>query len=253
MTRLRALLWPSMLAAAALAVLIGLGTWQLQRLAWKNTLIGAASERAAATPVAIPPEGEWAAIRPTDYEYRRVTVSGTFRHDLEIAVFTDLPSARGAFRGTGWWILTPLVQANGSVIIVNRGFVPADRKDPATRSSGQVSGPVTLTGLLRATEERNTFTPADDPRANNWFTRDPAAIAAAKGLDRVAPFFVDADASAPGGLPQGGETRLVFPNRHFEYALTWYGLALALIGVYAAFAVRQLKDRPGSDEKARDG
>ncbi|MFN8828494.1 MAG: SURF1 family protein [Labrys sp. (in: a-proteobacteria)] len=243
MTRSRALLWPTLLAVPALAVLIGLGTWQLQRLAWKTTLIEAAAERSAAAPVPVPTEADWPTLAPAETEYRRVTASGVFRHDLEIAVFTDLPTAKGSFRGTGWWILTPLEREDGSVIIVNRGFVPADRKDPASRPDGQVAGPVTVTGLMRATEDRNAFTPADDPRTNTWFTRDPAGIAAAKGLTRVAPFFIDSEASAPGGLPQGGETRLSFPNRHFEYALTWYGLALALVGVYVAFVARRLRSQ----------
>lgn len=243
MTRSRAVLWPTLLAVPALAVLIGLGTWQLQRLAWKTALIEAAAERSAAAPVPAPSEADWSTLSPAETEYRRVTANGVFRHDLEVAVFTDLPTAKGSFRGTGWWILTPLEREDGSVIIVNRGFVPADRKDPASRPDGQVAGPVTVTGLMRATEERNAFTPADDPRTNTWFTRDPAGIAAAKGLTRVAPFFIDSEASAPGGLPQGGETRLSFPNRHFEYALTWYGLALALVGVYVAFVARRLRSQ----------
>ena len=126
-------------------------------------------------------------------------------------------------------------------MLVNRGFVPLDRMDAATRREGQVAGIVTVTGLLRLPEERSWFTPADDPARGIWQERDPAAIAKAYGLARAAPFFIDADASPnPGGLPQGGETKLVFPNRHLEYAITWFGLAFALLAVFVAFARKLL-------------
>ena len=107
-----------------------------------------------------------------------------------------------------------------------------------------MQGTVTVTGLMREPEARNIFTPADDAAHNMWFTRDPAAIARVEGLDRAAPFTVDADVSAvPGGLPQGGETVLDIPNNHLSYALTWFGLALGLAGVFAVFAARRLRAR----------
>jgi surfeit locus 1 family protein len=129
------------------------------------------------------------------------------------------------------------------VVLVNRGFVPLDRADPATGREGNPEGEVEVTGLLREPEPRNAFTPADDAAKRLFFVRDPGPIAEALGVAPAAPFTIDADAGPnPGGLPQGGETRLAFPNRHLEYALTWYGLAGALLAVFMAFAWRTIRD-----------
>lgn len=232
----------------ALALLVGLGLWQLERLQWKTQLLATIQARTVAPPQALPPEASWPSLRVDDYAYRHVTLTGTFDHTEESHVFRPLSheDARGAFSGVGDLVLTPLVLDSGAIVIVNRGFVPQDRVDPATRAEGQVAGPVTISGLMREPEPRNLFTPADDPKSGTWFTRDPAAIAAFRHLDRVAPFTIDADAGlAPGGLPQGGETVLAIPNNHLSYALTWFGLALGLCGVFAAFAARRL--HPGAD------
>jgi surfeit locus 1 family protein len=241
----RALLWPGLFALAALIVLCGLGVWQLQRLAWKQELIARVEERVQKPlPVAAPSEREWQNVTAERDEYRRVTIAGTFRHDREALAYDLLSDAKGKFSGPGYWVLTPLETADGATVIVNRGFVPLERKDAATRREGQVSGAVTVTGLMRMPEGRSWFTPADDPAHGIWQERNPAAIARAYGLSRTAPFFVDADEKPnPGGLPQGGETRLAFPNRHLEYAVTWFGLAFALIAVFIAFARKQLRIR----------
>jgi surfeit locus 1 family protein len=227
----------SMLAMCAF--LIGLGIWQLERLQWKEGLIREVSERAIAAPVAPPSEAQWPNLRQDDLEYRHWRVAGTFDNSKEIRAFTNLPDAKGSARGVGYWILTPLIRDDGSTILINRGFVPESYKDRATRLAGLMVGPVVLSGLARWTEDRNFFTPADNPITGEWFTRDIQAIAKAENLTRVAPFFIDADASAPGGLPQGDETILSFPNNHLQYALTWFGLAIGLVGVYIAFIVRQ--------------
>jgi surfeit locus 1 family protein len=136
--------------------------------------------------------------------------------------------------------MTPLATAGGWTVYVNRGFVPADRKDPATRPEGQVAGETTVTGLLRAPYDRSWFAPADNRAKNEWFSRDPVLYARASGIEpaKVAPYIIDAkfDAGLPGGLPQGGETIVDFPNNHLQYAITWYGLAAALAGVFFVFA-----------------
>lgn len=218
-----------------LSLLVGLGVWQLQRLSWKNALVATIAARTTAPPVPMPPEAAWASLRADDYAYRHVTLSGTFENDKEARVFRPLEDPRsGPYSGLGDLILTPVRLDDGSVVIVNRGFVPDTRVDPATRAAGQITGPVTITGLMREPETRNAFTPADQPDQHLWFTRDPQSVASALGLDRVAPFSIDADASAvPGGLPQGGETVLSIPNNHLSYALTWFGLAAGLAAVYA--------------------
>ena len=228
----RGLLVPSLVALASLAVLVSLGVWQLQRLAWKEDLIAKAAARATAPAQALPPESAWPSLAPQDYEFRRVRLAGRFLHDREVHVFAALPERAGRFGGPGYRVFTPLTLAEGAVVFVNRGFVPMDRKDPATRKAGQVEGPVEITGLMRAPDRPGLFTPDPDPARNTWFVRDPSAMAHAAGLGRVAPFYVDAAESAPGGLPQGGETRLVFPNPHLGYALTWFGLAAVLMVMF---------------------
>ena len=238
--RLGVLIAPGISALLAFGLLCGLGLWQLQRLAWKEALMARVAARTHMSLAPAPAERDWPQVDAED-EYRRVTLTGVFRHDREALCYALLSEANGKFSGPGYWVLTPLVLADGASVLVNRGFVPLDRKDADRRREGQVTGTVTVSGLLRLPERRSWFTPADDPAAHLWQERDPAVIAAAYGLVRAAPFFVDADAAPnPGGLPQGGETKLVFPNRHLEYALTWFGLALALAAVFIAFAWKQL-------------
>jgi surfeit locus 1 family protein len=233
---------PGAFALAALAVLIGLGVWQLKRLQWKNALIAQVAARMSAPAARLPSESEWKNIGAGD-EYRRVTAVGTFRHDREALLYTVEPEERRP-GGPGYLVLTPLVLADGSAVIVTRGFVPLDRKDAATRRQGQVAGRVSVTGLLRLPEEKRWFTPANDAAKGAWYRRDPAEIAAALGLARAAPFVIDADAAPnPGGLPAGGRTHLAFPNNHLQYAFTWFGLALTLVGVFAVFAWQRLHGR----------
>lgn len=229
-------LLPVALAAfAAFAVLVGLGIWQLERLAWKESLIAQVEDRIHEAPVTLPDEADWPKVSFAEDEYRRVSVQGRFRHDLEVQVYALIDTAADGSGGPGYWVVTPLALADGAYVLVNRGFVPPDRRAPSTREQGQVEGVVTVTGLLRMPEEAAMFTPPNDPAKDAWFVRDPEAIAAAKDLLRVAPFLIDADASAnPGGLPRGGLTRISFPNRHLEYALTWFGLAASLLAVFAA-------------------
>lgn len=243
----RLLFWPTLAAALALAVLVALGTWQLDRLAWKEALIERVETRTRLPPVSLPPEAVWPALDPEINDYTPATVTGRFAHEREVHVFHTLTSPRGPVGGQGWFVMTPLLRADGTTVIVNRGFVPLDRKDPATRAAGRPDGEVTVTGLLRRPERANWFTPENDRTRNVWFTRDARTIAAAVGLDpaRTFPFTLDAAAAStpPGGLPQAGESMVTFTNNHLQYALTWYGLALTLVGVWAAFARSRLKGR----------
>jgi surfeit locus 1 family protein len=238
----RGLIAPALLAAVGFAVLVGLGFWQLERRVWKEDLIARVEVRTKVPAAALMPEAEWPGVDAARDEYRRVTVRGRFQHAREAHVYTVLSEPRGRFGGQGYWVLTPLLLDNGAIVIVNRGFVPLERKNPATRAEEQIDGPVTVTGLLRMPETGNWFTPANDPMRGMWYRRDPREIAKHFNLARAAPFTIDADATSNLGLlPQGGETRLVFPNHHLGYALTWFGLALALLGVFGAFALQRLR------------
>ncbi len=240
--RWRGLILPGVLTLLVLAVLLSLSAWQFSRMGWKEALLARIEARIDAAPVPVPPEADWPAWRADEDEYRRVMVEGRFLHDREVLVHGNTPRDERGRVFAGYYVLTPLARPDGSIVVVNRGFVPLENRDPATRAPGQVEGEVVVSGVMRAPQERGWFLPADDPAKGEWFTRDPAAIAAAFGLTRVAPFMVEADgASNPGGLPRGGLTRVSFPNNHLEYALTWLGLAIGLLGVFAAFATRRLK------------
>ncbi|WP_052207790.1 SURF1 family protein [Croceibacterium mercuriale] len=215
------------------AICIALAIWQVQRREWKHQLIHAAETRSTAAPVPAPGPDRWPAITETDDVYRRVTATGTFRHDREALVqaVTDL--------GGGFWVMTPLVTDRGFTVLVNRGFVPREQRAPATRAAGNTAGPVTVTGLLRVTEPDGGFLRSNDPAASRWFSRDVPAIARAQGLGAAAPYFIDADATAnPGGYPAGGLTVLSFPDNHLPYALTW--AALAALCLFAAWRVLHL-------------
>ncbi len=231
-------------------LLSGLGFWQLQRLHWKEALLAQISSRIDAPAVPLPPREAWASLNPDDYDYRHVVLRGIFDHAKESYLFRA--SATGAAGdGPGYEVLTPLELRDGGVVIANRGFVPAELKDPARRAAGQIAGETTITGLMRRPETRNSFTPADEPQENLWFTRDPSALAAHWGLDGVAPFSIDADAAEnPGGWPKGGATVLKIPNNHLSYALTWFALAATLAAVSLVFMARGGKNAPAHDSGA---
>jgi surfeit locus 1 family protein len=249
--RVRSLAAPAAATLIGLALLVGLGVWQLKRLAWKEGLIAAVESRTTAPPVEIPPPEAWAKLNPGDYEYRHVRLSGIYDYAHQALVFRALSSPRGRYGGPGYLVMTPLQLAGGGSVLVNRGFVPEERKDAANAGSG---GPTDVTGLMRASEDRTWFTPSDDPARGQWFTRDVEGIAEALKLGPHAPFSVDADASPdPDALPEGGETILEFPNNHLSYAMTWFGMAMALAGVFAVYAVGQLRSERGPKLAAAGG
>ncbi len=232
---------------AVFVALLALGTWQVQRLGWKTDLIARVDARLAAEPVEAPGPAEWASITREADEYRRVALAGSFLHDRETLVqaLTE--------RGAGFWVLTPLRRPDGTIVLVNRGYVPADRRDPASRPQGQVVGEAAVSGLLRLSEPGGGFLRANDPAGERWFSRDVMAIAARKlPGERVAPYFVDADAAPnPGGLPVGGLTVVSFRNHHLVYALTWYGLALLLAGAMV-WILREKRRRAGRTDAGRE-
>lgn len=246
LARLKAagLMWPTLLALPALAVLIGLGAWQLQRKAWKDGIVAAIAERSTAAPVVLSQQivdlGERAA-------YARVRVSGRLLHGQE----------RHVFIGPSWHVITPLLSDDGAVVLVNRGLVPDQLRAAESRKAGQVAGRVEITGLVRLPERPATFTPKNDGPRNTWFWRDVDAMqqcwnAPSISADCVAlqnartryPLVIDAAAEPanPGGWPKGGTTNLSIPNRHLEYAITWFGLAATLVGVFVAFAAGRIRD-----------
>ncbi|MBV8806851.1 MAG: SURF1 family protein [Sinobacteraceae bacterium] len=274
------------------AIFVALGTWQLKRRVWKLDLIARVDQRVHAPPVAAPGPARWTQVTAANDEYRHVTVDGTFLDQSQTLV--QAVTALGA----GYWVLTPLRTEDGSLVLVNRGFVAADdraRVQPGSANAGGSAGPnaggatrasaaasvgssagapagddlVHITGLLRITEPGGAFLRHNDPAANRWYSRDVQAIAQARGLTNVAPYFIDADASGtsadasgaradtsgarpvspaptsgPGSAPAlgaasgpasavapvGGLTVITFHNSHLVYAITWYTLALMVVG-----------------------
>jgi surfeit locus 1 family protein len=229
--RFRPRLWPSLVALAALIVLVSLGTWQVERLRWKEALIAERTAQLAAPAALLPAQDDWPA-----WNFRRVEVLGTFRHDLE-----QLFGATGHGGQVGHHVLTPLLRPDGSALLVDRGWVPADQAHPAARREGQVGGPVSITGIARYRGDHtaNWFTPANEPEQGMWFSYDLPALEQALGLTLL-PVVVEADNRPnPGGLPVGGLTRIALTNNHLQYAITWYGLALTLVAVYVSFSLRR--------------
>jgi surfeit locus 1 family protein len=227
-------------ALLAFAGLIALGTWQVQRKAWKENLIASLTERLAAPVKELPPPADWPKLDRARDEYGRVKFEAKFDNGREALVFAAPSAFRPDAVGPGYWVFTPARLNDGGIVIVNRGFVPDGRQDPKSRSDGQVAGRVEITGALRWPGDRHWFTPNDDPAHNLWFTSDPGSIAAAKGLDSrenpVAPFYVEQEGPVPpGGLPQPGTLTVALPDNHLQYALTWYGLAAVLAVVFGVW------------------
>ena len=224
---------------AGIAVLVGLGTWQgFYRLPWKQAMIARVEANLARPPV---PLDQVAAMRAAgrDIEYQPTSATGRFLHQHE-RYYLATHGGR-----TGRFVYTPLERADGSIVWVNRGFVPQERIDPATRADGQVAGTVTVTGLARAAPDGppNSFTPDNDVAGNIYHWKSLPQMTQAAGLDasKVVPFFVDAGVGERGVLPVGGVTLVTFPDNHLQYAVTWYGLALTLVVVGGTFLWRRLR------------
>lgn len=249
------LLVPTIFSVVGIAILIGLGTWQLNRKIWKEHIQATLKARGAAPPIAataiwpgLPCHDmtDTGLVNPCDYQ--PVTVRGTFDHGRERHIFTAAPNAPGLGQGRGYWVFTPLkLEASGKTVFVNRGFVPEDRKEPAKRVVGQTTQPVEITGLYRSAQQRAMFDGENDAPKNIWYVRSPAELwpvdPKAATLDDMWA-YVDMTGPVPAGgfpLPLAGKVELT--NRHLEYAITWYGLALTLVGVYAAYARGRLGNK----------
>ncbi|MCF8470543.1 MAG: SURF1 family protein [Parvibaculum sp.] len=225
----RPLLWPTLLTAAMLPVLVGLGVWQVQRLHWKDALLTRIESRLSEMPVDLPAPAAWDGLDAQALEYTRMRLDGVFG-PREFHYFTQ--SSDGT---PGYAVLSPLDVGGGSVVLVDRGFVPQALKDPAMHA-GAPQGEVSFTGILRAPGRRVWVSGVDDPEKNIWMVRDPTVMGAELDAGSVAPFIVEAEAGAfPGEWPKAGTTRPDIPNNHLDYALTWFGLAVVLMGIYLSY------------------
>ena len=231
MIRLRPLLWPTLFSLPVLVVALGLGFWQLERREWKRDILDRIATNQAAAPVSL---DELVKGDPLRHEYGRVRIAGTFLHDKEFYL-----AARSLKNKVGIHVVTPLRTDDGRIVLFDRGWVPSERKDPAKRPESLVEGRVELGAVVRRTQVRRQFAPENAPDRNIWFhvdaplMRKMAGAPADEVLDR---FFVEADSTPNrGGLPTGGQTRLDIPNDHLQYAITWFLIAVSLVGVYLAY------------------
>lgn len=241
---MRKLLLPTLATAVALAILLNLGFWQLNRLSWKEQLIEQVEAGVTAEPVEAPGPSAWTNLGQND-DYRRVALAGRFL-DGAVYYYTALNKPAGAIGGPGRLAYSPFETKDGWVVLVNRGFLPQDLEDAEiTRLSRTPEGTLQLTGLLRLSEKPNWTTPA--PSKGLWFARDTQAMGDFLDIpqDRLAPYSVDLDVTfTPSeGLPQAGETIVQFKNDHLGYALTWFGLAATLVGVFLTYSASVLWPR----------
>ncbi len=209
---------PAIFALVATVIFVGLGTWQLQRKAWKEALIETLEQRLSAPPGDLPPRERWASLSAANDEFRRVKFSAAFVPGAEALVYTSGSALRSDVSGSGYWVFAPAQLTSGGIVVVNRGFVPEGRQDPVTRAAGAPTGHADLVA---------------DPDRNIWFVRDPVAIAAAKSWGEVAPFFIELESpQPPGGLPRPGALKVNLRDEHLQYAITWYGLALVVVVMF---------------------
>jgi surfeit locus 1 family protein len=240
--RRRGFLLPGIFVLLALAVLVGLGTWQVERKIWKENLIATLNARLSAQPLPLPPAGSWDRLDQSESEFRRVAFRAEFlapsppnpRND-EARVYTAGSGLRDDIKGPGYFVFAPARLADGRIVVVNRGYV-VGQPNAGTKPVSRPEGPVDIVGILRWPERRGWFVPAYDARNDVWYARTLFEMTSQKQWDTTAPFYVEQESPVPaGGVPKPGELRVNLPNNHLQYAVTWYGLAVVLLAVFAAF------------------
>lgn len=232
----------SISAGLAVMILLALGVWQVERLFWKEALIADREAQARLDPVPIPTDTK----ADPSMAFRAAYAEGTFLHDQEMYLM-----ARTNQGQVGYQVVTPLEQKDGRIVLVNRGWVPDDKRNPATRAEGQVQGHVRVTGVLRLSQSKHWAQPENDPPKNQWFYMDVPEMGRQTGADLASPYFLEADATPnPGGLPIGGQAKVNLPNNHLQYAITWFSLAGALIVIFIVYHRRE--ETPETDATSDD-
>jgi cytochrome oxidase assembly protein ShyY1 len=232
MSAQRGVLMPAAATALVMALLVGLGLWQLDRKVWKETLVSAMNQRLAAAPADLPSPEAWSGLTPDNSEFRRVRFRADFLPVRDTYAYVAGSALRNDIKGPGYFVFRPARLDNGRIVVVNRGYVPIDHTEQSA------AGPQEITGYLRFPEKGSSFTSASDAAGDTWFVRDQRAMAAKRGWGEVAPFYVDQETPMPAsGLPRPSALTVNLRNDHFGYALTWFGLALTLAGVFTAWLI----------------
>jgi surfeit locus 1 family protein len=235
----KGLLIPSALALAGFVVLLGLGTWQIERKAWKEALIATLDRRLGDAPIALPPSSEWPGMTPDNSEFTRVRLRAEFLNAGDALVYSGGSPIRDDVKGPGFFVFSPARLPDGQQVVINRGFAPS-------RSYPAAAGPRDIVGALRWPEAPSWFAAAHDASGDIWTVRDQRMMAALKGWGAVAPFYIEQEAPVPpGGLPHPSALTVHLRNEHLQYAITWYGLAAVLAVIFAIWAVQRRREGSG--------
>jgi cytochrome oxidase assembly protein ShyY1 len=240
--RVASLVGPTLSIVICVGLLIGLGVWQLHRKVWKENLIAAMTSRLDQPPRPLPASAQWKTLTQDADEFRRVAFTATFTSGAEALVYSPGSALRSDVKGPGYFVFAPARLSDGSTVVVDRGFVPLDRKAIIGQPQSEAHGTVDVVGYLRWPETPGMFTPAADVGSNIWFARDPAMMATARHWGAIAPFYVDQETPVPaGGLPSPGKLIVNLPDNHLQYAITWFSLAAGLIAVYGMWLYGRFK------------
>jgi cytochrome oxidase assembly protein ShyY1 len=216
------------------ALLTGLGVWQLQRRTEKHALIAALTERLAAAPQSLPPSSQWNALTPASDEFRRVHFTATYRQLPDAMVYSSGSTVREDISGPGTWAFMPAALPGGEIVVINTGFAQNTMQDRAQQDRTVTrlitAEPAMLTGYIRFPEKAGVLTPPENLAKRLWFARDHLAMARALGWGEVAPFYIDLEEPVPAsGIPKPGPLEVHLKDDHLQYAITWFGLAGAVM------------------------
>lgn len=231
----RRFLVPGVFTIISLAILISLGVWQLHRKAWKEGLIATLETQIKAEPLPLPPPSEWPGMTRDNSEFRRVKLRAYVSASAKPAyLYTGASALRTDVKQAGYFIFVPAKLPDDQAVVVNRGYVPTDRKTEPAFGAGEIIG------YLRWPETPGWFVTEHDTKGDIWFVRDPVAMAKAQGWGPVAPFYIDQEAPVPpNGFPRPGPLTVKLKNDHLGYAITWFGLAASLLAVFVVWAARE--------------
>jgi len=240
----RRLLLPALTALTGIAILLGLGFWQVERKQWKEALIATLTERSRAAPVSLPAPESWSGLPAADWEYRRVLLRARFLRDARpVWLFVSSSALRSDIKAPGYYVFSPARLPDGRIVVVNRGYV-AETNVTLQPADDEIE----IVGYLRWPQSPSWFVADRDSKGDVWFAFDQRTMATARGWGEVAPFYLDQESPLPpGGIPRTGPLTVSLRNNHLGYALTWFGLAAGLAVVFALWLHKQTVTRKKTD------